>query len=317
MSRHDLYTDSGGPAVPEFRIGLAPVPVETWFEGGEADPAARKDPLFTAHPELVWGETEGSRPAQAEVAGMIGNWLAQKSAHPREGGDPVGSSTSPKDSDLESQPNPSGGFGWVPAFAGMGGEEVGPLWQISRAVADDLCLMEKRGGEWTLTAASLCAPSFFSAAEAVGQPLSGLHGPVPGFNDTLLPRVARIFDNLQLDQVVERRNWTVVNDPILFQPDSRPFRDRLPGQTTEEIAASLHVRRERQTLRRAPDTGAILFTIRIWTERLDDLLADPERRAGFAAAWDVTMGEQGAAFRGYKRLDLYDAAVRSRLAALG
>jgi hypothetical protein len=177
--------------------------------------------------------------------------------------------------------------------------------------------MERREGAWTLTAASLCAPSFFSAQEAVGKPLAGLHAPVPGFNDTLLPRVARIFDHLQTDQVLERRNWTVVNDPALFQPDPAPYRARLPGQTTDAIADSLIVRRERQTIRRAPETGAVLFTIRIWRERLDDLLADPERRVGFANAWETLMREEGEPFRTYKRLDLYDAAVLHRLAELG
>lgn len=177
--------------------------------------------------------------------------------------------------------------------------------------------MERRAGHWTLTAASLCAPSFFSAKEAVGLPLSGLHAPVPGFNDALLPRVARIFDHLQADQVLERRNWTVVNDPELFQPDPAPFRARLSSQTLDQIADSLFVRRERQTLRRAPETDAVLFTIRIWRERLDDLLASPERRAGFAAAWTTLMSETGAPFRTYKRLDLFDAAVRRRLATLG
>jgi hypothetical protein len=272
LNRHGLYTPEGGAADPVFRIGLAPLPVEHWFEGGEPDPAVRKDALLASVSHLVWGESEGSRPAQAEVAGMIGDWLD----HPAPFADPS-------------------------------------LWTASRAVADDLCLMEKRGGEWTLTAASLCAPSFFSADEVVGRPLAGLHAPVPGFNDGLLHRVARIFDHLQHDQLVERRNWTVVNSPDLHQPDPAPYRARLAGQSLEEIAASLHVRRERQTLRRAPETGAVLFTIRIWTERLDDLLADPQRRAGFAQAWARLMADEGAPFRTYKRLDLYDAAVQSRL----
>ena len=306
MSRHDLYTESGGPAVPEFRIGLAPIPVEHWFEGGEADPAARKDALLRDHLALVWGEVEGSRAGQVEIADLIKDWLTAF-AHPCEGGYPNGSATT--------SASVGGDLGRVPAFAGMSGLEVPPLLTAARAVSDDLCLMEKRGREWTLTAACLCAPSFFSAAEVVGKPLSGLHGPVPGFIDSLLPRVARIFDHLQPDQVLERRNWTVVNDPELFQPDPAPFRARLPHQTLDEIAASLHVRRERQTLRKAPNTGAVLFTIRIWRERLDDLLADPERRAGFAAAWNDVMSDRGAAFRTYKRLDLYDAAIRKRLSA--
>jgi len=42
---------------------------------------------------------------------------------------------------------------------------------------------------------------------------------------------------------------------------------------------------ERQTLRRLPRTGGLLFTIRIWRHPLEDLCAHPERLAAFEAAW--------------------------------
>ena len=74
--------------------------------------------------------------------------------------------------------------------------EEPPLLSASLRVSDDLCLMERRDGRWTLTAASLCAPSLFSAQEAVGLDLERLHGPVPNFALGFLPRVARMFDNL-------------------------------------------------------------------------------------------------------------------------
>jgi hypothetical protein len=32
----------------DFRIGLRPIAPTAWLEGGEASPAARKDPLFEA-----------------------------------------------------------------------------------------------------------------------------------------------------------------------------------------------------------------------------------------------------------------------------
>ncbi|MBR7618106.1 DUF3445 domain-containing protein [Phenylobacterium sp. 20VBR1] len=56
----------------DFAIGLAPIDEARWLEGGEADPAARKDPLHADHRDLVWGETPGSRPGQLEVAALIG-----------------------------------------------------------------------------------------------------------------------------------------------------------------------------------------------------------------------------------------------------
>ncbi len=269
---HRLFTPQGGDAEPLFRIGLGPIPVERWFEGGEANPAGRKDVVFASHPALCWGETDGSRPAQTEAAGMVADWLGAS---------------------LD--------------------EDGAPLWLASRLVSDDLCLMEKRGGAWTLTAASLCAPSFFTAKEAVGLPLSGLHAPVPGFNDGLLTRVARIFDHLAVDAVLERRNWSVVNSNALFLPSSQPLRDWLAGQSPAETGPDLVVRRERQTLRRLPDTGGVLFSIRIWRESLIELLADPARRAAFAAAWERLMSAEGEDFRTYKRLHLLDPAVRALL----
>ena len=193
-----------------------------------------------------------------------------------------------------------------------------PLWAAARQVSDDLCLMEKRfhgdTAEWTLTAASLCAPSFFTAEETVGLPLSGLHGPVPAFNETLLTRVVRIFDHLADGAVLERRNWSVVNDGGLFQPSSAPLREKLAGRSLTEIGASLVVRRERQTIRRLPQTGAVLFTIRIWREALGELLADPSRKAAFALAWARLMSDEGEPYRRYKRLDLLDPAIRALLA---
>ena len=55
----------------DFAIGLKPIPLSAWLEGGEPDPAPRKDALFAAARELVWAETEGSRPAQAEAAALV------------------------------------------------------------------------------------------------------------------------------------------------------------------------------------------------------------------------------------------------------
>lgn len=278
MRDHRLFTPDGGEAEPVFRIGLAPIPAADWFEGGEADPAHRKCALLAANPTEVWRKTPGSRPAQAEAARLIAAWRG------------------------EPDPAPDAGP---------------PLWAASLTVSDDLCLMERRDGAWTLTAASLCAPSFFTAKEAVGLALDGLHGPVPGFNATLLPRVARIFDALAADTILERRNWSIVTAPDLFLPSSAPLVAELATLTPAEIARRLVVRRERQTLRRLPDTGAVLFTIRIWREAVADLLADPDRRAALAAAWDRLMSAEGAAFRGYKRLHLLDAAVRHALAQPG
>ena len=249
----------------EFRIGLSPIDPDTWFEGGEDNPAARKDALFTSHPLAVWAEQPGSRPAQSEALRMIGQAL----------GGPI---------DAAGQP---------------------PLRAAARQVADDLCLMEHRDGAWRLTALSLCAGSFFTASQVIGRSLSDLHRPVTGFEERLLARVTRVFHGLREGLVLERRNWSVVSSPELFAPDPAPMRAAIPGIDPARAAEVLHVRVERQTLRRLPATGAALFTIRVWLDPLSALAADPERLARFAKAWRTAAPE----FRAYKHLELYDDLV--------
>lgn len=267
MIRHAPY--EVGPA--DFAIGLAPIEEADWLEGGEADPAARKDRLFATRRRLVFGELDGSRPGQEEALALVEKALP--SGAPREGGWP-------------------------------------PLYAAARRVADDLCLMERRQRRWTLTALSLSAGSLFTAEEALGKDLGALHGPVPGFEGRLLPRTERIFEGLREGLILQRRNWSVVNDADPHLPDPAPMRARIGAIDARDAGRELFVRAERQTLRRLPRTGGALFTIRVWIHPLEDLRGEPERLAAFARAWR----EASPDFRAYKQLHLYDALVEAFLA---
>jgi hypothetical protein len=257
----------------DFQIGLRPIALGDWLEGGEADPAARKDPLFAARRDLVWAETPQSRDGQTEALELVEAALGPAPAPPA---------------------------------------DLPPLYAAARRVADDLCLMEKRDGQWRLTALSLCAGSFFTAEEVIGRSLGELHGPVTGFADRFLVRVQRIFEGLRPGLVLERRNWTVLNSDALHTPNSAPIRARIGEIGAAEAGRRLHLRVERQTLRRLPRTGGALFTIRVWVAPLGALAADPERLAAFAQAWRAATPE----LRAYKRFDLYDDLVASFLANL-
>lgn len=201
--------------------------------------------------------------------------------------------------------------GWLSVEPPTGREA---LWRASLGIADDLCLMERVDGAWTLTAASLCSPSFFTAAEVLGKPLNALHAPVPGFGARLLPRVARIFDHLADGVILERRNWSVVSSGELFLPSAEPVRATAAELDDAALARALVVRRERQTVRRLPRTGGVLFTIRVHREPLAEMIAEPSRRAAFAESWARTLSSEGDDFRAYKGLASLDRAVRRLLA---
>ena len=253
----------------DFQIGLRPIAPADWLEGGEADPAARKDALFAARRGLVWAEAEGSRPAQAEVWEMV-------------------------EAALGPAPQPPG---------------LPPLYAAARRTPDDLCLMEKRDGQWRLTALSLSAGSFFTAEEVIGRSLAELHGPVTGFAERFLVRVQRIFEGLRPGLVLERRNWTLLNSDALHTPASAPIRARIGEIDLAEAGAVLNLRVERQTLRRLPRSGGALFTIRVWLAPLESLRDDPTRLTAFARAWRNASPE----LRAYKRFDLYDELVEGFL----
>ena len=65
------------------------------------------------------------------------------------------------------------------------------------------------------------------------------------------------------------------------------------------------MRCERQTPRRLPASGGVVFTIRVWVNPLSEIAADPARMARFAHAWRTAHPD----FRAHKRLELYDALV--------
>jgi len=258
----------------DFSIGLRPISPAAWLEGGEADPAARKDVVFAEARDDVFAETPASRPAQVEALALV------EAA--------VGADPSPR-------------------------ADLPPLYAAARRVADDLCLMEKIDGAWRLTALSLSAGSFFRAGEVIGMSLAELHGPVNGFAARFLRRVERIFDNLPVDQVVERRNWSVVNSDALHAPDPAPMRAMIPTIDPARVGQALFTRVERQTLRRLPQCGGVLFTIRIHLTPLAEIAADPARLAAFAQAWRSATPD----FRDYKRLALYDSLIAAFFRAHG
>lgn len=152
------------------------------------------------------------------------------------------------------------------------------LEEAASIVSDDLCLLTAdQSGNWRLTGGVLCAPTYWTLPERVGLDLGGLHGPVPGGDPELASRISRLFSGLQEDVVLERFNWTVQTSEKRYTPDR-------PSARGKQIS-DLHLRVERQTLRKLPKTGAVLFAIRVSVDPLLPILAGDEARDAFEDAW--------------------------------
>lgn len=192
------------------------------------------------------------------------------------------------------------------------GEWSTPLEVASATVSDDLCIMVRDAeGLWRLKAASLCTPTYWSLAEKFGKPLGGLHVPVPGGDPGLAVRISRIFDGLRPGLVLERCNWSVQPGDERFTPSSAPLKARAHTMQEADALDQLHLRVERQTIRKLPETGALLFTIRIVIDPLRAGLSTPRHVEAFAAAWQ---GVDPAMHR-YKGWAAYDRLVGAALDA--
>jgi len=188
-----------------------------------------------------------------------------------------------------------------------------PLEAAAARVSDDLCLLQRgQDGLWRLEAASLVAPTFWLLSEKAGQPLSGLHEPVPDANPGLVTRIVRMFDALRPGQVLERFNWTVQAGPARFTPDAAPLKALAKATPDADALDVLHLRVERQTISKLPESGLLLFTIRIAVDPLRAALSSPENAAAFREAWEGT----DPALAAYKGWPVYERLVRAALASL-
>jgi hypothetical protein len=130
-----------------------------------------------------------------------------------------------------------------------------PMGTLGHLVQEDLCLMEKQGAEHHLTAAVLCFPASWRLADKIGRPLTGIHVPVPEYDDGVARRVQRLFDGVQVGRPLWRFNALRYAQADLFQPNARPEPSELEARRLP------YLRSERQCVLRLPETRACVFSI--------------------------------------------------------
>jgi len=140
-----------------------------------------------------------------------------------------------------------------------------PLEAASLLVQEDLCVMSQVGKDWILSAASLCFPSRWDVRDKIGKNLLGIHGPVPHYEKAIGAATQNIFDKLTVERPVWRVNWSVMDSGELHQPTAVRSPDAMEINSSN-IEQGLYFRRERQTLRKLPNSGDILFTIRTYSD---------------------------------------------------
>ena len=156
-----------------------------------------------------------------------------------------------------------------------------PLDAAARMVEEDLCLLQLIDGEYRLTAASVASPSYWRLADKLGKELLDIHDPVPELRTRIGARMRRFFHNLPAGRIFMRGNWFLhVSDRLFRLPE-----DLRPPRAGEPLALErLYLRCERQTLRRLPESGAVLFTIRVYLNPLVEVAEHPALAADLREA---------------------------------
>ena len=249
-------------------MGLVTVPECEWFELDERYPdemrqrrrllAERRDEVFAALPESAAARMETLHEVAANLAAFHPDWF-------RRDGTRLHNRLTGETWDLADPP-------------------CDPLELAGRLVQEDLCIIQLRDDVPVLTAAVLCFPTRWRLADKMGLPLAQVHAPVPFYGERLERPVDRFMRNVKAGHIASRLNWSVLDDPALFQPRGK-WREALnPDVTAENAGETLFLRVERQTLRRLPESGAVLFGIRVHVYPLDRVIDHSARAAALASA---------------------------------
>lgn len=289
-----VHTPYDGSRKP-FSIALAPLDLTHWIEPDPrlAATLTERAQLIAKRRDVVVREEAGTREAQREVLNLIVDHVTTRypALYRLEGRTitvlPTGGSF-----DLDSK-------------------DEAPLVIASHLVSDDLLMLRKGEDGYRLVAAVLCFPSAWSLADKFGRSLDAIHAAVPGYPDKMAKLMNRIFDNLKVEQPVWRVNWSIYPDDELHHPESKE-RPRDWFNDPANLAPEAFVRVERQTLRRLPVSGDMLFTVRVHVDPFTAFRRHPEGAQLAASLREQILGLDAAQLA-YKGLTEHRDAVADAL----
>lgn len=150
-----------------------------------------------------------------------------------------------------------------------------PFEYITRQVQGDFTLQDQRDDNLYLDGGMVTSQADWSLNFDLGMTFHEWHGPVPLAHELgVFDRALKYLLRLQLGKPVRRLNWTLTVNPRLdTSPENYPLwgPDRLTV-TPDNVAEKICLRVELQTLTRLPRSNAILFGIRGYLIRLEELV---------------------------------------------
>jgi hypothetical protein len=249
-------------------LGLKPLDLSEWIEIDEnfAQQIALKMQLLRDRPDEVFASLPESIAAQQEVLDLLIAHLLK--FYPQQ-----------YQQQEDKLYHISTGQPWnLPDFA------QNPLDLAGRLVQEDFCLLLLQDGAYVLAAGSVCFPFRWRLQDKPGRSLTSIHAPVPGYAEKLSRPVDGVFHHLRADCPSVRFNWGITDTPNLFLPTAHSQTPVNLPIGIENAGERLWLRVERQTLRRLPNTGGIVFGIHTTIESLAQVKTNPATAQHLAEA---------------------------------
>jgi hypothetical protein len=158
-----------------------------------------------------------------------------------------------------------------------------PLDAIARLVPKDLVILVERDGHMVCGGGSVCFPNRWDLRSKLGASLAAVHAPVGRLNEQLEAVIDGFIGRLRPERSFWRLGWGILDTSDGYTPVDGTAAPRPSSPTLKD----LHVRVERETLRRFPHTNAVLFTIRTYLTPLRSVLDDPEDAEAIRRVVDV------------------------------
>lgn len=151
---------------------------------------------------------------------------------------------------------------------------AGGLPEAASAHHEDMCLLTRRADEdvYRLVGAAVAWPTDWQPKDKIGLPLTAMHAPIQGYAEHLASGVDHFMAKLIPGRIFGRCNWFITPTPNLRWIAEDAPKIAFANVTANNAGDTLFIRSERQTLRRLPETGAILFTIGVYVARLGSLM---------------------------------------------
>ncbi|EKG17630.1 hypothetical protein MPH_05078 [Macrophomina phaseolina MS6] len=173
-----------------------------------------------------------------------------------------------------------------------------PMAMCARQVQDDLAIMfERPDGQYYLLAGAILLAGFWRLEDKLGMPLSEIHtsGSVPEFKTKLEKGMMNFFRRVKPENPVVRNNYFIQVDEDLAWSHSIGPEDGEEGtigwfSAEKDRAIEHHMfRSERQSLRRLPRSGGVVFTIRTYFHPITEICDEPYvpgRLASAVRSWN-------------------------------